>query len=113
VTILIERMRQELIRRNYAATTIHSYIKAVEHFQQHISVPLDDVGPDDIRNYHAYLIGEDLSANRALLHKNQPSRRSCEYDSRSVALRRPNSADAVERERLSRDLEVGNSRSLH
>jgi hypothetical protein len=29
---LIERMREELVRRNYAATTIHSYLKAIEHF---------------------------------------------------------------------------------
>ena len=27
-------MREELVRRNYAATTIHSYLKAVEHFQR-------------------------------------------------------------------------------
>lgn len=45
MTTLIERMRQELVRRNYAATTIQSYIKAVEHFQQHIHTPLEDVGP--------------------------------------------------------------------
>lgn len=47
---LIERMRQELVRRNYAATTIRSYLKAVEHFQQHISMPLEAIGPDDIRS---------------------------------------------------------------
>src|SRR3954454_21212909 len=51
-------MRQELVRRNYAATTIRSYLKAVEHFQQHISMPLESIGPDDIRSYHAYLLGE-------------------------------------------------------
>src|SRR5947209_20594111 len=51
-------MRQELVRRNYAATTIRSYLKAVEHFQQHISMPLEAIGPDDIRSYHAYLLGE-------------------------------------------------------
>jgi Phage integrase, N-terminal SAM-like domain len=51
-------MRQELVRRNYAATTIQSYIKAVEHFEQHISRPLWAIGPDDIRSYHAYLLGE-------------------------------------------------------
>jgi integrase/recombinase XerD len=58
VTTLIERMRQELVRRNYAATTIRSYIKAVEHFQQYTSVPLEAIGPDDIRSYHAHLLGE-------------------------------------------------------
>ncbi len=58
MTTLIERMRQELVRRNYAATTIQSYVRAVEHFQQHICTPLEAIGPDDIRSYHAYLLGE-------------------------------------------------------
>ena len=56
LTTLIHRMREELVRRNYAATTIHSYLKAVEHFSQHIRTPLDQLGPDDIRSYHAYLL---------------------------------------------------------
>ena len=66
---LIERMRQELVRRNYAATTIQSYIKAVEHFQQHISMPLEAIGPDDIRSYHAYLLGErKLAVNTVVVN---------------------------------------------
>jgi site-specific recombinase XerD len=69
VTTLIERMRQELVRRNYAATTIRSYIKAVEHFQQHIARPLEAVGPDDIRSYHAYLLAErKLAVNSVVLN---------------------------------------------
>jgi integrase/recombinase XerD len=51
-------MRDELIRRNYAATTIHSYTKAVEHFEHHINKPLDQLGPDDLRSYHAHLLGD-------------------------------------------------------
>jgi hypothetical protein len=47
VTTLIHRMREELVRRDYAATTIHSYLKAVEHFSQHVRTPLDQLGPDD------------------------------------------------------------------
>ena len=49
----MERMREELVRRNYAATTIHSYLKAVEHFGSHVDLPIDKVGPDDLRSYHA------------------------------------------------------------
>lgn len=49
-------MREELVRRNYAANTIHSYLKAVEQFRQYIDAPLDDLGPDDIRRYHAHLL---------------------------------------------------------
>jgi hypothetical protein len=44
-------MRQELIRRNYAATTIHSYVKAVEHFQGYVNNPLEQLGPDDLSTY--------------------------------------------------------------
>jgi integrase/recombinase XerD len=69
VNILIDRMRQELVRRNYSAGTVHSYVKAVEHFQQHISKALDEVGPDDVRSYHAYLIGErKLAVNTVVLN---------------------------------------------
>ena len=54
----MERMREELVRRNYAATTIQSYLKAVEHFRERLKTPLDELGPDDIRSYHAYLLGD-------------------------------------------------------
>src|SRR5262252_6431447 len=62
-------MRQELVRRNYAATTIRSYLKAVEHFQQHISIPMEAIGPDDIRSYHAHLLGNrKLAVNTVVVH---------------------------------------------
>src|SRR5438309_4881916 len=62
-------MRQELVRRNYAATTIRSYLKAVEHFQQLISMPLEAIGPGDIRSYHAYLLGERKLAVKTVVVK--------------------------------------------
>lgn len=69
MTILIERMREELIRRNYATTTIQSYTKAVEHFERHVDIPLDQIGPDDIRSYHAYLLKErKLAVNTVVLN---------------------------------------------
>ena len=74
MTTLIERMRQELVRRNYAATTTLSYLKAVEHFQQHISMPLEAIGPDDIRSYHAYLLGERKLAVNTAISKQQRTR---------------------------------------
>jgi hypothetical protein len=40
----MQQMREELIRRNYAATTIHSYLKVVEHFRRHVGVPLEELG---------------------------------------------------------------------
>jgi integrase/recombinase XerD len=66
---LIQRMREELVRRNYAETTIRSYIKAVEHFQQSINKPLDEIGPDDIRTYHAHLLRDrKLAVNTVVLN---------------------------------------------
>jgi site-specific recombinase XerD len=62
-------MREELVRRNYAETTIQSYLKAVEHFRRHVDKPLDQLGPDDIRSYHAYLLGDrKLAVNTVVLN---------------------------------------------
>jgi integrase/recombinase XerD len=69
VTTLMQRMREELVRRNYAATTIHSYLKAVEHFREHVNAPLDQLGPDDIRSYHAHLLEDrKLAVNTVVLN---------------------------------------------
>ena len=69
MTILIERMREELVRRNYAATTINSYLKAVEHFRSYIDTPIEEVGPDTLRSYHAYLLGtRKLAVNTVVLN---------------------------------------------
>ena len=69
MTTLMQRMREELVRRNYAATTIRSYLKAVEHFQEHVNAPLEQLGPDDIRSYHAYLLGNrKLAVNTVVLN---------------------------------------------
>jgi site-specific recombinase XerD len=65
----MQRMREELVRRNYAATTIHSYLKAVEHFREHVNAPLDQLGPDDIRSYHAHLLEDrKLAVNTVVLN---------------------------------------------
>ena len=69
MTTLIQRMREELVRRNYAATTIQSYLKAVEHFREYINSPLDQLGPDDIRSYHAHLLQDrKLAVNTVVLN---------------------------------------------
>ncbi len=69
MTILMQRMREELVRRNYAETTIHSYLKAVEHFRGHVDTPIEEVGPDDLRSYHAHLLGtRKLAVNTVVLN---------------------------------------------
>ena len=68
-TTLIEQMREELIRRNYAETTIYSYTRAVRHFAHHIAKPLDQLGPDDLRSYHAHLLRDKkLTVNTFVLN---------------------------------------------
>jgi integrase/recombinase XerD len=55
VTTLIQRMREDLVRRNYAESTIRSYLHTVEDFRRYAQKRLDHLGPDDIRRYQVYL----------------------------------------------------------
>lgn len=48
---LIQRMREELVRRNYAETTIRSYLQAIEDFRRFIQKRLDHVNAEEIRKY--------------------------------------------------------------
>jgi site-specific recombinase XerD len=59
VTTLLQRMHDELVRRNYAATTIRTYLHALNTcHRQHPGRRLDQLGPDDLRRYQAYLFKE-------------------------------------------------------
>jgi integrase/recombinase XerD len=55
VTTLIQRMREDLVRRNYAESTIRSYLHTIEDFRRYAQKRLDHLGPDDIRRYQVYL----------------------------------------------------------
>jgi integrase/recombinase XerD len=55
VTRLRQIMLEELRRRNYAESTIHTYIHTVEHFSRHFRRSPDQLGPDHIRQYQAAL----------------------------------------------------------
>src|SRR5260370_1069154 len=48
-------MLEELQRRNYAETTIDSYIRAVEDFSRYFNCSPDRLGPRHIREYQAAL----------------------------------------------------------
>jgi integrase/recombinase XerD len=63
VTVLLQRMREELVRRTYSETTIRSYLHAVEAFRQHVQKRLDHLGPDDLRRYQVYLLEDRKLAN--------------------------------------------------
>ena len=47
----MQRMREDLVRRNYAESTIRSYLHTLEDFRRYAQRRLDHLGPDDIRRY--------------------------------------------------------------
>ena len=46
-------MLEELVRRNYAQSTIHTYIRTVEHYSRHFHRSPDQLGLEHIREYQA------------------------------------------------------------
>src|ERR1700680_873271 len=63
-------MRDELVRRNYAATTIRTYLHGLDTCRrQHPSRRLDRLGLRELRRYQAYLFEErKLAIGLAGLH---------------------------------------------
>ena len=55
MTHLRQLMIEELQRRNYAETTIRSYVHGVEHFSRYFHRRPDQLGPEHIRQYQAML----------------------------------------------------------
>jgi hypothetical protein len=58
VTKLLQCLRDEFLRRDYAASTIRSYIQIVEAFRQHTGARLDRLTPAQLRRYHLFLLDE-------------------------------------------------------
>ena len=58
MTHLRKMMLEELERRNYAQTTIDCYIQAIEDFARHFRRPPDQLTPEHIREYQAFLFRE-------------------------------------------------------
>lgn len=67
MTTMIERMREELVRRSFSPSATRSYLHAVEAFQQWAGKPLEKLGPDDMRRYHLYLLEERKLANATIV----------------------------------------------
>lgn len=52
----IEKMLEELQRRNYSTETIRLYLHAVRDFGRHFRKPPEELGPDELRKYQVYLL---------------------------------------------------------
>lgn len=64
MTRLRNMMLEELQRRNYSPATARAYLRAVQDFARYFRRSPDQLGPDHIRQYQAYLFRErKLAAN--------------------------------------------------
>src|SRR5713101_2126609 len=64
MTRLRNMMLEELQRRNYSPATARAYLRAVQDFARYFHRSPDQLGPDHIRQYQAYLFRErKLAAN--------------------------------------------------
>ena len=58
MTQLRRMMLEELQRRIYSHQTIRAYLRAVTQFAKHFGKRPDQLGPDELRTYQAYLLQE-------------------------------------------------------
>jgi integrase/recombinase XerD len=55
MTQLRQKMLEELQRRSYSHRTAKTYVRIIRDFAQHFHQPPDKLGPEQIRQYQAYL----------------------------------------------------------
>jgi Phage integrase, N-terminal SAM-like domain len=58
VTHLRKMMLEELQRRNYSEITTRKYLQYVTAFARHFGKSPDQLGPNELRSYQAYLLQE-------------------------------------------------------
>jgi integrase/recombinase XerD len=58
MTLLRQRMLEELQRHNYSQATIESYINAVKEFAEYFHKSPDLLGAEEVRRYQLYLIND-------------------------------------------------------
>jgi integrase/recombinase XerD len=69
VTHLRKMMLEELQRRNYAETTINSYLRTVEEFSRRFNCSPDRLGPRHIREYQAELFQKRKFSPNTVAHR--------------------------------------------
>ena len=68
MTQLRKQMLEELQRRNYSQTTVKGYLKIVESFAKYFHRSPDQLGPEQVRAYQAYLFTERKLNARTVGH---------------------------------------------
>ena len=64
MTHLRKLMLEELERRNYSQNTVRVYLRTIEDLARHFKRSPDQLGPEHVREYQAYLFRErKLSPN--------------------------------------------------
>jgi integrase/recombinase XerD len=58
MTLLKQRMLEDLRIRNYAPTTVDCYVRSVADFAKHFNTPPDQLGPEEIRSWQLFLLNE-------------------------------------------------------
>jgi len=58
MTRLRKMMLEELQRRNYSEITTRKYLQHVTAFARHFGKSPDQLGPNELRSYQAYLLQE-------------------------------------------------------
>jgi integrase/recombinase XerD len=69
VTHLRQIVLDELTPRNYPESTIHPYIRMVEYFSRYFHRPLDQLGPEPIREYQATLFTRWMLASNSVTQR--------------------------------------------
>jgi integrase/recombinase XerD len=69
VTQLRKTMLEELQRRNYSDATARIYIRTVRAFAEYFDKKPDQLGPDHIRSYQAYLLREKKLSPRTVVQQ--------------------------------------------
>jgi integrase/recombinase XerD len=69
VTHLRKMMIEELERRNYSQSTVRTYIKTIEDLARYFKRPPDQLGPNHLRQYQAYLFRDRKLAPNTVIQR--------------------------------------------
>jgi integrase/recombinase XerD len=58
MTVLRQRMLEDLRIRNYAPSTVECYVRSVAEFAKHFKKSPEHLGPEEIRSWQLYLLNE-------------------------------------------------------